>query len=60
MSKESFDAVAGDFKTKKPTVESLDLGAYDFGADDDNPSEVKHLSLEQVRQKQFAKMEAVS
>jgi hypothetical protein len=36
MSKESFDAVAGDFKAKKPTVESLQLGAYDFGADEDD------------------------
>jgi hypothetical protein len=36
MSQASFDAVAGDFKAKKPTVESLELGAYDFGADEDD------------------------
>jgi hypothetical protein len=43
MSKESFDAVAGDFKTKKPTVESLDLGAYDFGADDDEDKQESNV-----------------
>jgi hypothetical protein len=45
MSKESFDAVAGDFKAKKPDVDALLMSAYDFGADDKDKQESNVLNL---------------